>query len=107
MQSDTLDMDSTIAAAWPERWAKANDGRPGASKRRNKLRGYWRLHHAFETFKVANPNARCGNCDSFKPIPHNNKMHCEAESDFYGYQTVKVDGLCMKWSPSTFMKTKE
>lgn len=89
--------DAAIAAAWPVQWAKANDARPGASKRRNKLRSHWNGHLALEAFKAANPEARCGNCNSFKPMPHDSRMHCEAESDFYGYQITTADRLCMKW----------
>lgn len=91
------DIDAAIAAAWPERWSKANDSRPGASKRRNKLRSQWRRAVAFEAFKAANPTAQCGNCNSFKPMPLDSRMHCEAESDFYGYQIATSDGLCVKW----------
>lgn len=91
------DLDAALAAAWPARWAKANDSRPGASKRRNNLRKAWRAHLAFVAFKAANPEACCGNCDSFKPMPHDSRMQCEAESDFYGYQIVTADGVCTKW----------
>lgn len=39
----TTAIDKSIALAWPKRWQKANDDRPGAAKRRNRLRQQWRL----------------------------------------------------------------
>lgn len=93
------DIDTAIAAAWPARWAKAHDGRPGASKRRTKLRAQFRAMEAFEAFKARNPTASCASCRSFRPIPHSDGMHCEAESDFYGYQTTTADRVCTKWTP--------
>jgi hypothetical protein len=93
--------DAAIAAKWPEQWARANNpALRNRSKARQQIRQRYRLAQAFDAFKQANPDARCGNCGSFKPMPNDAKgaMHCEAESDFYGYQLANANGLCVKWS---------
>jgi len=96
--SDTQEQaDARIAAAWPDRWAKANDPRPGASKRRNRVRRHWQLHCALEKFKKDNPTARCGTCANYQMMPLDDRRHCEVESDFYGYLMTKPDSVCMKW----------
>lgn len=95
--------DAAIAALWPAAWAKANDPtRPKRGKARGKLRARYRLHLAFGEFKRANPTASCGNCAHFERMPNDSKgrMHCAAESDFYGYQIAVAGGLCMKWEPA-------
>ena len=90
--------DAAIAAKWPDAWAKANDpSRRNRSKARQQIRQRYRLSLEFAAFKQANPDARCGNCDSFGPMPHDSRMMCGAESDFHGYAIATADGLCMKW----------
>lgn len=96
-------LDAEIAATWPSRWAKANAARPGASKRRNVLRRAFAGFKADLAFKVANPNARCGNCRHYKPLPFASKRHthhCEIESDFAGYSCTTVNHVCVRWKPS-------
>ena len=82
--------DAQIAAAWPERWQRANDPNLGnRSKARQQLRKAWRLSQEFASFKTANPKANCGNCQYLAITPHTKKMHCELDSDFHGYQLVQ------------------
>lgn len=93
----TEEEDAAIAKAWPDRWARANSNRPGASKRRNNLRKAWHASEALKQFRVANPNARCGNCAHMGLTPISDKPHCENDSDFYGYQLVDLDNVCVRW----------
>jgi len=90
--------DAAIAAKWPEEWAKANDPTlRGRSKARGKLRKEYAYFLAIDALLARQPNACCATCDNFEPVPHSSKMHCSAESDFYGYQIASPDGLCTKW----------
>ncbi|WP_370171384.1 hypothetical protein [Sphingobium abikonense] len=92
--------DAAIAAAWPKDWAKANDARPGASKRRNKLRKAWAAQQSFAAFKAANPNANCGNC-AHRGNHYNIGDHCELQTDFYGYATIRdLSKVCVQHEPT-------
>jgi hypothetical protein len=91
-----MEHDAAIAAAWPDRWAKANADRPGASKRRNNLRKVWRAHLSHSAFVAANPDARCGNCANFKQMLFSEKHYCELDSDFHGYAITQADGVCIR-----------
>lgn len=100
-----MTQDEAIEAAWPDRWAKANDPRPNASKRRNNLRKHWRNHVALTDFKATHPDARCGNCSHMGRVPHRTAAHrdanfCELDSDFHGYQITSPDSVCTRWSNS-------
>ena len=94
-QRETLDTE--IARAWPERWAKANEQRPGGSKRRNNIRKAYlgAMEHA--AFVATNPHARCSNCRHLGHKATLPKPFCELDSDFYGYQTVVLDHVCTRW----------
>lgn len=97
------ELDAIIAAAWPERWGKANTGRL-QSKRRNQLRKAWRCHLELEALKAANPHAKCANCRHCADVPHTAhrpKKHCELDSDFYGYLLVKPNHVCTRWKELT------
>ena len=90
--------DAAIAAKWPEAWAKANNPNlRNRSKARQQIRQRYRLSLEFAAFKQANPQAQCGNCKHFERMPHDTRMHCSIESDFYGYQIAVAGGLCVKW----------
>lgn len=91
--------DAAIATRWPERWAKANNpALRNRSKARQQIRKAYAFALEFDAFVAAHPNAKCGNCQHFEPIPHSNKgqFHCSIESDFYGYVIAKADGVCIK-----------
>lgn len=94
-------IDGDIANAWPDRWAKANAARPGASKRRNNLRKAWKSHVEWQDFMSAHPNARCGNCTNFQTqTSPSSRTICLADSDFYGDAIAKSDTLaCVRWLP--------
>lgn len=89
-------LDAEIARAWPERWRKANETRPGASKRRNNLRKAYHAHLAYGDFVSANPEARCGNCQHMKQAHYRDKPHCELDSDFYGDQLTSPENVCTR-----------
>ena len=92
--------DAAIAAKWPDAWARANDPtRRGRSKARQQLRQRYRASLEFDAFRQANPEAQCGNCSHFAPMPFDSKgqMHCSAKSDFHGYQIATADGVCRWW----------
>jgi hypothetical protein len=95
----TPEIDEQIAREWPQRWAKANEPRPGASKRRNNLRKCWKYAQEIACFRAANPTARCETCRNWQPVPHSKKAerHCSVQSDFYGYQITKPDAVCTYW----------
>ena len=102
MTDEAKALDEAIAAAWPDRWARANAPRTGASKRRNNLRKAWKAHLTYQAFVAANPNARCGNCTHMKRVPHRTAAHrdanhCELDSDFYGYQITSPESVCARW----------
>ena len=94
--------DGAIAEAWPERWRKANDARPWASKRRNNLRRAWKVYRAHQAFVAANPAARCGDCQHMKRVPYRTSAdrdanYCELDSDFHGYQITDPASVCTRW----------
>lgn len=89
--------DADISRVWPERWAKANDARPGASKRRNNLRKAFRNYLERTAFVAANPEACCANCAHMAINFTRKQPHCELDSDYYGDQLVKPDYVCTKW----------
>jgi hypothetical protein len=92
--------DAKIAALWPAQWAKANDPTlRRRSKARHNLRAAYDARLKFDAFKAAHPNARCGNCVSFKKMPDDSKSRsmCEFDSDFHGYTIATADGLCTHW----------
>lgn len=95
----TPETDALIAQAWPERWAWANDpAAPRKSRRRTKLRAQWKHHCALEALRAKHPEARCGTCKHHKPTPHSpDRLHCEVESDFYGYVLTAETNLCLHW----------
>lgn len=90
-------MDTEIAQSWPARWAKANDPRPGASKRRNNLRKAWQQHLAYQAFKDAHPDASCASCANRGRMPHDARMTCDLDSDFHGYSLVAPEHVCTRW----------
>jgi hypothetical protein len=98
----TADPDEELKRHWPDRWAKANDSRPGRSKRRNRLRRAFAGFKADLRFKATNPDANCGNCKHYKPLPFASSKwthHCEIESDFAGYSCTKINYVCSRWKP--------
>jgi hypothetical protein len=93
--------DAAIAAKWPVEWAKANNpALRRRSKARQKLRQRFAYGKQIEALLSRNPTAACANCDNFERVPNSDKMHCSAESDFYGYQIASPRGLCLKWRAS-------
>lgn len=95
--ADGPNVDAEIARIWPARWAKANAARPGASKRRTNLRKAFRQYQAHTAFVASNPDARCGNCAHVAMKHTRDQPHCELDSDYYGDQLVKLDGVCTRW----------
>lgn len=91
-------LDQQIAEYWPQRWEKANDARPGASKRRNRLRRDFLAWKKLLKFKQENPTAKCANCVHRGTLPHNREKHfCDLESWGGMYAIVKLDYVCMAW----------
>lgn len=96
--------DAAIAERWPDRWAKANDpAKRNRSKARQQIRKAYADALAYDAFVLANPTARCGNCEHFEKVPHDTKgqWHCSIESDFHGYAIAKADGICTKWKATS------
>lgn len=96
-----VDIDAAIAAAWPDRWARANNpALPNRSKARNNLRKRWREFVAHQEFVAANPTAACRNCAHCGAIPHsaNARNFCELDSDYYGYSVIDdLGSVCTRW----------
>lgn len=92
-------IDAAIAAAWPEKWAKANADRPGASKRRNNLRKSWAASQELAAFKAAHPHASCGNCDNHA-THFSQGDYCLLESDFHGLAVIRdISDVCARHAP--------
>lgn len=91
--------DLAIAAAWPGRWAKANDpSLPGRSKARQKLRQRYAQALKREAFIEANPHARCSSCAHSGGRQFTDALVCELDSDFHGYSVTPPDYVCTRWS---------
>jgi len=102
MTSQVAELDAKIAKLWPKKWAKANAPRPGASKRRNRLRRAYRTYAEYVEWRANNPDAYCSNCVHFEDAPMlPNHKHCSIKSDFYGYAVVPATHVCMDHKPNS------
>jgi hypothetical protein len=97
MMTETCEnVDHEIAAAWPDKWARANNpALRSRSKARNNLRKSWRGHKEWLAFKAANPTAACANCRYNTPMPNDGRSTCDVGSDFHGYSMIRdVSSVC-------------
>ena len=92
--------DAAIAIKLPAEWARANDPKlRNRSKARNNLRKRYSEILKYEQFVTANPDAKCIECEHCKPFPSDaERLHCELDSDFYGYQQVAPDYVCTRFA---------
>lgn len=93
--------DEDIARDWPDAWARANDTtRPGASKRRNRVRAEYRKAKEFDAWRAEHPDAACSNCRHCDPCLHEpGRICCGLESTGGTYTLTTPDNVCIRWRP--------
>lgn len=90
-----VERDELAAHYFPQQWA-AIATLPGASKKRQQLRKAAETRRYMIALRAE--GARCGTCNSYTKMPHDDRMYCAAKSDFSGYTVTFETSLCGDWS---------